>query len=571
MAQYLDQAGLNELVKKTKEYARKSAKEAVNPGASSASKTITGWNEGTSAAIYSPIQIEESQVTGLVDHLAEKAPLVSPNFTGVPTAPTADTSASSTQIATTQFVKNVVGNIGEAMHYKGAVDGTHPLPLTGYVAGDTWKVAAAGTYAGIVCEVGDMIIANKNYAAGTASNADWDVIQTNIDGAVTGPGSSTSGHFAIFNGDTGKVIMDAGYGLDHFKVVQHSAAFIGGALATVKDIQQNENGEISVSFQDIQSASTSQPGVVQLAGEIRPTGQTDNNKAATEQAVRDAINALDYSRVTVGTSETLSYVEEIDGRISVGTQSISIGKGQVSGLVDTLGSIATSAETLDKKIDAVSAAVDNQIAGLDANVNSTGGVNVSANIIEQNGVITSLTFVDKSVNATDVQNAINDLDAEVSSSDGTNVNVKVKEVDGKITAVNIIKDTTVNSGDVSTMITSAINDLDVEAITSESGAAATITSISETDGKISATYSPIAITSAQVTNLGQTLSDALSSVIDGLDVTASAIPTSGTITSISETDGKIAITSGAISISVNQIYDLSRITETEIDNLFVGD
>jgi hypothetical protein len=41
-----------------------------------------------------------------------RAPLASPTFTGVPAAPTASTASNTTQIATTQFVQNVVAGIG---------------------------------------------------------------------------------------------------------------------------------------------------------------------------------------------------------------------------------------------------------------------------------------------------------------------------------------------------------------------------------------------------------------------------------------------------------------------------
>jgi hypothetical protein len=46
-------------------------------------------------------------VTSLQDELDDKAPLASPALTGTPTAPTADTSENSTQIATTAFVKSL--------------------------------------------------------------------------------------------------------------------------------------------------------------------------------------------------------------------------------------------------------------------------------------------------------------------------------------------------------------------------------------------------------------------------------------------------------------------------------
>lgn len=59
------------------------------------------------------------------------------------------------------------------------------------------------------CEEGDLIICIKDGTA--ASNDDWTVVQTNIDGAVTGPTKVTANHIATFNGTSGKIIKDSGY------------------------------------------------------------------------------------------------------------------------------------------------------------------------------------------------------------------------------------------------------------------------------------------------------------------------------------------------------------------------
>lgn len=96
-----------------------------------------------------------------------------------------------------------------AMTFAGIVDGTHALPSADYKVGQVWHVAAAGTYAGQVCEIGDLIICLKDYEAGTASNADFVVSQTNIDGAVVGPASAVNENVAIFDGTTGKLIKDS--------------------------------------------------------------------------------------------------------------------------------------------------------------------------------------------------------------------------------------------------------------------------------------------------------------------------------------------------------------------------
>ena len=61
--------------------------------------------------------------------------------------------------------------------YKGTLgtDGTvTKVPANGYKVGWTYKVITAGTYAGIKCEVGDMLIAINNgpVSGTTVVNAD---------------------------------------------------------------------------------------------------------------------------------------------------------------------------------------------------------------------------------------------------------------------------------------------------------------------------------------------------------------------------------------------------------------
>lgn len=101
----------------------------------------------------------------------------------------------------------------DAMVFKGTVGsgGTVlTLPAKDYSAGWCYKVTVAGTYAGQKCEPGDLIVAVKDWSD-EASDADWTVIQTNIDGAVTGPVSAKDGHVAVFDGASGKIIKDSGF------------------------------------------------------------------------------------------------------------------------------------------------------------------------------------------------------------------------------------------------------------------------------------------------------------------------------------------------------------------------
>lgn len=70
----------------------------------------------------------------------------------------------------------------DALIYKGTVSSKVALPTADVMVGHTYKVSEAGTYAGKVCEVGDMIIASSvtKGASGAADTIVWDVIQTNL-------------------------------------------------------------------------------------------------------------------------------------------------------------------------------------------------------------------------------------------------------------------------------------------------------------------------------------------------------------------------------------------------------
>lgn len=92
-----------------------------------------------------------------------------------------------TGMAVTTYVSNQISTaMTGSAKYKGTVGGVHGgLPTTGYKQGDYYVVAVAGTYAGQTCEVGDMIFCNKDYDSGTASNSDWDIVQSNITAMTT--------------------------------------------------------------------------------------------------------------------------------------------------------------------------------------------------------------------------------------------------------------------------------------------------------------------------------------------------------------------------------------------------
>ena len=139
----------------------------------------------------------------------------------------------------------------DAMIFKGTLGtgGTITTLPTAYNAGWTYKIITAGTYAGNVCQVGDMLIALVDRAS-AGVNADWVVVQTNIDGAVTGPASSVDSNFAAFDATTGKIIKDSGKKAADFAAAAHNhdgtytkkyTTTVGDAAATSFVITHNLN------------------------------------------------------------------------------------------------------------------------------------------------------------------------------------------------------------------------------------------------------------------------------------------------------------------------------------------
>ncbi len=116
------------------------------------------------------------------------------------------------EVATQEWVNTLVGQMSGGV--PGIIDAENPFPVADYKAGQMWRVALDGNYAGVECEVGDLIICLKDCVAETASDNDFMVIQANVDGAVTGADASTDGHIVIFNGSTGKVIKDSSVSID---------------------------------------------------------------------------------------------------------------------------------------------------------------------------------------------------------------------------------------------------------------------------------------------------------------------------------------------------------------------
>lgn len=99
-----------------------------------------------------------------------------------------------------EYADQLVG-ANDAMVFKGTLGegGTVEALPTTYSTGWTYKIVTAGTYAGQQCEIGDMLIAIAD-ATDDGEDADWAVVQSNIDGAVTHSSALTTDEIVLGNG-----------------------------------------------------------------------------------------------------------------------------------------------------------------------------------------------------------------------------------------------------------------------------------------------------------------------------------------------------------------------------------
>lgn len=211
------------------------------------------------------------------DELATKAPIANPVFTGI-------VKVGEDEVALKSYVEGLFANLLSPA--PGIVDSVNALPTADYRAGQHFRVAEAGTYAGFKCEAGDLILVIQDYNSETASNSDFMVVQANIDGAVTSSADvSTDGELIVFDGVTGKVIKRSGVQI----------ASLNDAIAKA---HEHTNKTVLDSYDKTQAellaaaASTAQGYVDALNGEMQTALENKADKATTlaGYGITDAYN-----------------------------------------------------------------------------------------------------------------------------------------------------------------------------------------------------------------------------------------------------------------------------------------
>jgi hypothetical protein len=149
-------------------------------------------------------------------------------------------SSTSTNPVQNKIIKAYVDAIISANNgivYKGTVNSSTDIPTT-YNTGWLYVVGTAGTYVGQTCEIGDMIIALVSRTGSGNLNSDWDVIQTNINGAITSLTGTTP--ITITGTGASRTISHANSG-----VTAGTYGGVSGGVITIPTITVNAMGHVT--------------------------------------------------------------------------------------------------------------------------------------------------------------------------------------------------------------------------------------------------------------------------------------------------------------------------------------
>ena len=442
--------------------------------------------------------------------------------------------SSNTDIPTSKQIADYIGTLAGGITYKGTVDSTHALPTTNVKVGDAYAVAEAGTYAGQACEVGDLVICKSI----NGTTPQWSVVpinftvdNKNVTNLAPASGVTTLATVdgkdvtmslqAITTGTsgTGNVITNVSAdGNNKLTLTKGNALTTVSSTGTgvVTSVAKNQDDQtIDVALTDlttsaptgiqyVTSVSQASNGKVTVSGTnfdgTVPTSDPSTSNAPTTKAVKDyvdgKINGLDGSATIATESNSVvtlkASVQEVDGVVSQGSGSdivlakvaktgaaadvttTTITDGDQQTLIPA-GNVQDALQTIARELNA---AVAGSVASFGG---QTGVITVGDGLTMGSGA--SAKEVSTKVTGYIVNNAGNDNDA---------LDIDSTKIDSNYTTANT------NLATVASL-QAAIGTLDVSNI-SGFGQGKTLATLTETDGKIAATFQDIQITHSQVSD-----------------------------------------------------------------------
>lgn len=245
----------------------------------------------------------------------------------------------------------IAGN--DAMVFKGTVGtgGTYTIAnfnsLATYNTGWTYRVIEAGTVKGKVCEIGDLLVALVDRAGSGNVDADWTVVQTNIDGAVYSAVTLTENQLVIGGaGSTEVKTLAAGTNGYVLKMVSGAPAWatdsntwraikvtgtqrLADTVSTALDFEQGTgitlgwNGTtnaVTIAFNtSILQALAIQSGGSAL-GSYSPSGSTNNtinfNGGLSGSLATNVFTIGHSNTITAGSKKLYSFAYDANGHVT---------------------------------------------------------------------------------------------------------------------------------------------------------------------------------------------------------------------------------------------------------------
>ena len=338
--------------------------------------TGSAWKEVFWDATVSIDQMGE-RVDAVEEALDEKAPIANPVFSGV-------VKVGEEEVALKSYVDGLFANLEETCATPAIVNSENPIPAN-YKAGYTYRVAEAGTYAGVECEIGDLILVVKDYVEGSASNDDFMVLQANIDGAVTSTADVTTvGEIVVFDAVTGRVIKGSGVNIASLndavaKMHEHDNKDILDSFDKTQDeiLAAAESAAQALVSAHETAVSTALDGKADKATTLEGYGITDAYTATVIDGKLQVITENLNTKITgadVDTKIAEAKAETLEEAASVANEALEARVGSIpvdttiQAYIDTaVGSGGTAsanaiAQAKQEAIDTAKAYADNQIA-----------------------------------------------------------------------------------------------------------------------------------------------------------------------------------------------------------------
>ncbi len=274
---------------------------------------------------------------------------------------------------------------------------------------------------------------------------------------------------------------------NHTQVLTFTETLEG--TATPHYIELSAATDVDLGLVKLTDDYTTTSGLLSDKIAITPSGVLQAQSDAITSAYTytdNAISALTAS-YSGNSNQTITAIDQTNGKISAVYTDIEIAESQVTGLVSDLSGINSDISAVSSVVDTLSG----DLYGLSGNFITHGH-----GYIDHNGIL-------RSQNST-----------ELSAGDPQASKVVITDASGNIVAgeydgtYNASTNKFATQSTVSSAISGSLSALDYTA--TEMGAGKTISTLTEEDGLISATFRDIAITESQVTDLYTKVKDALS-------------------------------------------------------------